>query len=209
MAYTSPFDIPDDDPEFQAFKTQFLGTGKKQNDPGFTTSIKRGLGGFTSGIGQVAEDAGWKNNPIKSYGDEVQANNPASAASQSWEGFKESPWQGVKDFAGEGIGSTLPSVAAFLLPGGQGAAATGLARVGQVARGLPMQTALAAAPIYGQVREDQQHQGFDDIPAAAAAAIGGGIVESKLGIQRVLGKATDKPIQSFVGELASSHSRRA
>lgn len=204
MAYTSPFDIQDDDPEFQAFKKQFLGGGDQPNAPGFVTGIKQGLGGFTSGIGQVAEDLGWKNNPIKSYGDEVQANNPSSAASQSWEGFKESPWQGIKEFAGQGIGSTLPSLAAFALPGGQGAAATGLARVGMVARGLPMQTALAAAPIYGQVREDQQHQGFDDIPSAAAAAIGGGIVESKLGIQRVLGKNTEAPLKSFVNELASS-----
>lgn len=200
----NPYDIADDDPVYLEELAKLRGGAKKQNDPGFVTGIKQGLGGFTSGVGQVAEDLGWKNNPIKSYGDEVQANNPSSAASQSWEGFKESPWQGVKEFAGQGIGSTLPSLATFLLPGGQGAAATGLARVGQVARGLPMQTALAAAPIYGQVREDQQHQGFDDIPAAAAAAIGGGIVESKLGIQRVLGKATDKPIQSFVGELASS-----
>lgn len=60
MAYTSPFDVPDDDPEFQAFKTQFLGSGQKQNS-GFAGDVGTGLKigveqlpGMVTGLADIA-----------------------------------------------------------------------------------------------------------------------------------------------------------
>ena len=171
--------------------------GVQVNDPGFWSGVRQGLGGFTEGVGRTIDDmTDDRPGAITRYGRDVQFRNPSSAASQSWEGFKESPWQGVKELAGQGIGSTLPSIAAFAIPGGQGAGAAGLVGRGlQTARAIgtsgAAQTALAAAPIYGQVRNEQQQAdeytgGAEDKLRAAAAALGGGWVESKLGVNRLL-----------------------
>lgn len=173
------------------------------NDPGFFTSVKQGLGSFPQGIGQGLHDAGWKNNPVLMYGREVEQMNPSSEASQSWEGFKSNPLQGVREFTGQAVGSTLTSMIPFV---GQGGRATSLLGRGLAAgRTLPAQTALAAVPVYGQVREEQDKQGFSDIPAALAASIGSGIVESKLGLQgQLMRNAAARPMAKEVAEFGAT-----
>ena len=112
------------------------------NDPGFVTGVKQGLGGFAAGIGRVVDDAtDGKQGAISRYGEDVAFRNPSSAASQSWEGFKESPWQGAKEFAGSAVGSTLPSMVPFAGQVGKGTSLVG--RGLAIGRTLPAQTALA------------------------------------------------------------------
>ena len=56
----------------------FVNVGKpraESKEPTFTGELKnavpRGLGQTVQGIGQVAEDLGWEDNPIKAYGQRV------------------------------------------------------------------------------------------------------------------------------------------
>jgi hypothetical protein len=179
------------------------------NDPGFVTGVKQGLGGFAGGIGRLVDDAtGGNKGAISRYAEDVQFRNPSSAASESWEGFKESPWQGVKEFAGSAVGSTAPSLIPFAGQAGKGASLVG--RGLAVGRTLGAQTALAATPIYGSIRQEQDQEGISDIPRAALASLGAGVVESKLGIQGALARnAAARPVAKEVAEFGATPWRTA
>lgn len=124
MAYTSPFDIPDDDPEFQAFKTQFLGTGKEQNSGlagDLGTGLKIGveqLPGMVTGLADIALSPVSKmtgvNRPVSRAADwlgEQTGFQPANWAKQAEQGYSpqyQEAKQNVHDAEG-----FLPTVGAL------------------------------------------------------------------------------------------------
>lgn len=180
--------------------------GVKQNDPGFWTSFKQGLGANLEGVGQAIDDASdGRPGALTRYGRDVQFRNPSSAASESWDGFKEHPWEGLKQFAGSALGSTAPSLAMALIPGMQpeAAASAGVAMRGlQLARSLPAQALVAAAPSYGQIRNDQREQGLGDEPGAvgraALGALATGGVEVGFGVQGALNRFNNRAAREAV-----------
>jgi len=182
--------------------------GVKLNAPGFVTGLKQGLGSFQYGLSRAVEDAtGVQGLYGVRSGQDLQFYNPSSSASSSLEGFKEAPWQGIKEIAGQAVGATLPSLVPFV---GHASRATTLGRAVLAARSLPGQTLLAAAPVYGSVRQDQDASGIDDKPRAVIAALGSGAIEAKLGIQGALARrAAARPIQHEVASLSGTPLRTA
>lgn len=183
--------------------------GVKLNAPGFVTGVKQGLGGFAYGLGRVVDDVVGRDGagPLTQFGEDVQFRNPSSEASASWEGFKQNPWQGVKEISGSAIGSTIPSLIPFA---GQAARGSMIGRGLMMATNPVAQTALAAVPVYGGIRQTQDDEGVSDIPRAAVAALGAGWIESKLGVQGALSRGmAAKPIAREVGALSSTPLRTA
>ena len=135
MAYTSPFDIPDDDPEFQAFKTQFLGTGTEQEVGGFSAAAKQAVGSTLRGVGQYAAD--WvpgvsQDNALQRYGKEVQDANPTVI--HEFSDFLEHPISGAKEALGGAVGPMGLAAGATALGTGIGMIPHPVAQV--VGRGL-------------------------------------------------------------------------
>lgn len=193
--------------QYDVSPSELAGTlGVKQNDPGFWTSFKQGLGANLEGVGQAIDDSSdGRPGALTRYGRDVQFRNPSSAASESWEGFKEHPWEGLKQFAGSALGSTAPSLALALIPGMQpeAAASAGVALRGlQLARSLPAQALVAAAPSYGQIRNDQREQGLGDEPGAvgraALGALATGGVEVGFGVQGALNRFNSRAAREAV-----------
>jgi hypothetical protein len=150
----------------------------QQNKPGLATSFKGALGGFPVGVGRLLEDSGFEETgrDIREYGEGVQFRNPSSPASQSFEGFMESPWQGTKEIVGSALGYTLPALVPYVGPtarvlGGAGSAAAG--------------TAIASVPAYGGIRETQDQTGAYDPGAALLGATATGAIEQIGGVQRL------------------------
>ena len=148
-----------------------------QNKPGLATSIKGALGSYPAGLGRVLEDEGFEDigRGLRQYGEGVQARNPSSPASQSFEGFMESPWQGTKEIVGQGLGYTLPALLPYVGPMGRALGTAGSAVVG---------TGVFAVPSYGHIRATQDQTGQHDVGAAYGGALATGAIEQIGGVQR-------------------------
>lgn len=168
--------------------------GVQINEPGFGSSFRSGLASFPVGAGRILEDMGATDigGSMRRYGEDVQFRNPASVT--SFGEFFDNPIQGFKEFSGQALGTTLPALIPYIGPAGRAASvgATGL-RLGGGA-------AISSVPAYGDIREDQEQQGFSDPAAAAGGAAATGLIEQFGGIQRVL-----RP--SPGGSIASGFSR--
>ena len=171
----------------------------KRNDPGFWSGAKSGIGSGIAGVGRAIDDmTDDKTGAITRYGREMQQRNPMSEASASWEGFKNNPWQGFKEFAGQGLGTSAGVVLPMFIPGvGEAAGASTLARgTGMALNALKSgagMTATAAAPMYDQIRTDQEQapeytNSAADKLRAGGAALAAGLIETKFGVNRLIGK---------------------
>jgi hypothetical protein len=151
----------------------------KADDPGFKSSLDRSLGQTVQGLGQIAEDAGWDDNPIKRYGQEVIDQNPSGI--NSLEDIADDPWLAFKEASGNAAG--------FLLPAGTVGLGGKLYGAGRLAMGAA-QTGLAAVPSYGGIREQQIQDGNNspiDMLSAGAGAAAVGWIEQRYGLNRALG----------------------
>lgn len=187
----NPYDIPDDDPEYQALLKQY-GVGAPQapqQQAGFKSAFKNALGSQVQGVGQIAADLGWQDNPIERYGKSVQDANPMSIRSLG--DIVESPWQATKEATGMALGYIAPAmVGRGLQLAGGAMKMTGLSKAGTALNTMPVQTALAAVPSYGGIREEQERDGHNDLSDIGMAALGAGTVgaiETKFGAQKMLG----------------------
>lgn len=187
----NPYDIPDDDPEYQALLKQY-GVGAPQapqQEAGFKSAFKNALGSQVQGAGQTAADLGWQDNPIERYGKSVQDANPMSIRSLG--DIVESPWQATKEATGMALGYIAPAmVGRGLQLAGGAMKMAGLSKAGVALNTLPAQAALAAVPSYGGIREEQEAGGHNDLADIGMAALGAGTVgaiETKFGAQKMLG----------------------
>ena len=164
----------------------------QRNEPGFTTGIKQGLGTLPAGAGRLAGMIpGMEDNALQRYGENVMARNPSGEASSSWEGFKNNPWQGVKEFAGSAVGSSLPMLLPYVGPATRGMAMAGgevnlLSRGLGMARSLPAQIGMAALPAVEGNYQAQVQAGAVDDGRNVLSALGQGAVEVGLGLNPIL-----------------------
>ena len=164
----------------------FVNVGKpraESKEPTFTGELKnavpRGLGQTVQGIGQVAEDLGWEDNPIKAYGQRVIDRNPTQI--NSLEDIAEHP--------AAAFGSAIGNAASFLGPGLGLKGLMALRGVGTAGQ-FAAQAGLAGLPSYGGIREEQIAGGNNspiDMLAAGAGAVTVGAIENLGGAQRMLG----------------------
>lgn len=162
-------------PELYGLPAQTL----QQNKPGLATSFKGALYGYPAGLGRGLEDAGLEGigASIRKFGEEGQQRNPSSPASQSFEGFFESPWQGTKEIVGQGLGYTLPAIIPYVGPAGRALGPAGAATAG---------AGLSAVPSYGHIRATQDQMGISDPTGALLGAGAVGAIEQIGGVQSLL-----------------------
>jgi hypothetical protein len=170
--------------------------GVKVNEPGFFTSLKSGLASYPKGAGELVGllPGMDENNFLTRYAEDVQFRNPTDVVDLEslGAGLVERPWETLKQVTGQAIGSTLPSLVAAPLKGVSAAAeAPAMIRAGVgLLRGLGStagQTAIAALPSFGEIRETQRDTGIADEGWSELAALVGsgavGLIETKFGIQ--------------------------
>lgn len=172
--------------------------GAQEKEPTFGSELKnavpRSLGQGVQGVGQIAEDIGWEDNPIKRYGQSVIDRNPTQINSL----------QDIADHPTAALGSGVGNAIGFLLPSGAiglGAKAYGLGRMGVGA----LQTINAAVPSYGGIREEQIKDGNNapiDILSAGVGAVTSGWIEQRFGLNKMLG-LSDAP-KTTAREFAAS-----
>lgn len=217
MAYTSPFDIPDDDPEFQAFKTQFLGTGTEQEVGGFSAAAKQAVGSTLRGVGQYAAD--WvpgvsQDNALQRYGKEVQDANPT--AIHGFSDFLEHPVTGAKEALGGAVGPMGLAAGATALGTGIGMVPHPVAQV--VGRGLQFfgtgagAMGLFGAPSQSSIYEAQKAADPEFADSASgklartAASLGVGAIEQRFGPQEWAAKAMTKGGREKLAETFAAKS---
>lgn len=159
------------------------------SEAGFKSAFKNAIGSQVQGVGQIAHDMGWQDNPIERYGRSVQQANPMDI--QSLGDIADRPWDAVKQGTGMALGYLAPgAVGRGLQIAGGATKAAGLTRAGNALNSMSAQTALAAVPSYGGIRDEQEAEGHNsaqDIGIAGLGALGVGAIETKLGAQRMLG----------------------
>jgi hypothetical protein len=180
--------------------------GYKTNDPGFTTSLKGSTGGMIQSVGQLASDVipgVGKDNFLERYGRDVRQRNPSDITSGESDNplanlgtnLMERPANVVGQILGETVGYFVPGGVAKAglagvraLRGVQAAeAATGLAKAGNAAA----TAGYFGLPSYGQIREEQEKQGrneLSDILQAGGASLAVGAIESVAGPEAILAR---------------------
>ena len=211
MAY-NPFGIEDDDPIYQEelAKLQAAYKPKPKETGGFWAGVKTAGGSQLQGVGQLAADFGWENNPIEAYGKQVQENNQLQT--QSLGDIVENPWQALKEGTGMAVGYLAPGlVGRGLQVAGGAAKLAGLSRAGNALNAGVTQGALAALPSYGGIREEQgDTDSWTDKAVAGLGAAAVGAIENQFGAQRLLGigqgaKAAAVPTKAeFVAKLGAT-----
>ena len=184
-------------------------TRARKKDPSFgrefANAIPRGLGQTVQGVGQIAEDLGWEDNPVKRYGERVIQRNPTEINSL----------EDIADYPLAALGSATGNAAGFLASGGalglagKGLALAGAARAGGLVAGGVGQTANMALPSYGGIREQQLRDGNDspvDMLAAAGGALTSGYIEQRFGLNKMFGlsSAPKTALRAEVGSMAST-----
>lgn len=154
--------------------------GVQRNQPGFWSAARSGVASYATGLGRAMEDMGAESagGGLRRYGEDVQFRNPTTI--HSFSDFANDPWQGVKEFTGQALGSTGPALIPYVGQAGKAGALLGTA--GRLAAG----TAISSVPAYGEIRSKQDQEGIDNPWAAAGGALATGAVEQAGGIQRVL-----------------------
>ena len=172
--------------------------GMKIDEPGFVSAVQRSYGATAKGLGELTGIG-----PIRRWGEDVEFANPPGI--QGFSDIMESPWLALREAAGTavGYGSQMlgpGGLGAAAVRGGGALAAAGAPTLGRAAaafgRGLagaPGQTAAAALPSYGQIKETQRATGTDDEWWSELAALAGagtvGLIETKFGLNPEISRA--------------------
>jgi hypothetical protein len=184
--------------------------GVKKNRDGFVSSVKRSGASMVGGLGEIYADVTGDtehDNALTRFDDRVQANNPSEI--NSLQDIADSPWLAMKVAAGSAAGLIGPG----LVGKGLGAAGNALkmsrlARTGEAINSFGAQTALAGLPSVRAIGEQQRLSGEDEndlLKYAASAAVGG--IETKFGIQKMLGVGSNAPragLRQVVSEFGKS-----
>lgn len=181
--------------------------GIQRDEPGLGTSIDRGLYGLPAGAGRAMQDVGQAfgmesvesaGRGLRRSGEAGQFRNPRGV--NDFSEFAERPWLGVREAIGEGIGTTLPGIAAAFIPGVGPAAAFGIG------------AGAAAMSSYGGIRKIQDQTGFNSPMAAAGGALAVGGIEQALGVQRLFRPTSGRQLGGIatreeMGQMVSSPMR--
>lgn len=151
-----------------------------QHSPGFFSQAKSGLATLPIGVGQTIEDLGVEQDypslertgrGLRRWGESVQQANPPAVRSMS--DFVESPFLGVREFAGQAVGTSAATILPYFIPG-----------VGPVA-GTAAGLGMGALQSYGGIRAMQRETGEESLPLAAGTALASGAIEQLGGAQRM------------------------
>lgn len=154
------------------------------NDPGFVTSVKRGIGSTIAGVGEMAGDVtGDYNNSIRRYGEQMMERNPAGIVST--QDIASSPWLAVKEAAGS---SVAPLLSVGLTRGaGRVAGGLGAGRTAAALRNPITAAEISGLPSYGEIGEAQRETGTENWAVKQGGALAVGAIENLGGVQRALG----------------------
>lgn len=187
--------------------------GFKISTPGFSTSVKRGLGQVESALGSTARDLGLDRagRALESYGEDVAFRNPA-AVNTVGEALS-SPWQTAKEAFGELVPQVGVSGATALggrALGGLAGAALGPAGVvaGQTIGGAAGAYIGNLAQEYGGIRSEQRESGKEDKVRALATGGAAAALDTAFGAERLVNKVGNKGLDILsrgAGEKLTPH----